>query len=129
METDLEKTSPILNEHTNKFLLDIFHFCYTFSDTCTFNFQLTALQEAHEREIANYVTSVTPLREQLEVQQVSIAALQSQLNAAKEELAIVTVERDHLNSKLLNAPFNVACPNREGGSSLEVESLLKKVRN
>ncbi|XP_018569081.1 centrosomal protein of 162 kDa [Anoplophora glabripennis] len=88
---------------------------------------LTALQEAHEREVSNYVASVTPLREQLEVQQVSIAALQSQLNAAKQELAVVTVERDHLNNRLLNAPFDIARPNREGDNAVEVEALLKKI--
>lgn len=61
---------------------------------------MTALQQAHEREIATYLTNITPLREQLEVQQVSLTNLQSQLSAAKEQLAIVTVERDHLNNRL-----------------------------
>lgn len=90
------------------------------------NFQLTALQEAHEREVSNYVASVTPLREQLEVQQVSIAALQSQLNAAKEELTVVTVERDHLNARLMNTPFDNAT-GTVGENAMEVEALLKKV--
>lgn len=40
------------------------------------------------------------MREQLEVQQVSLTNLQSQLSQAKEQLAIVTVERDHLNNRL-----------------------------
>lgn len=40
------------------------------------------------------------MREQLEVQQVSLTNLQAQLSAAKEKLAIVTVERDHLNNRL-----------------------------
>ncbi|KAJ8927838.1 hypothetical protein NQ314_019640 [Rhamnusium bicolor] len=86
---------------------------------------LTALQDAHEREVANYVTSVTPLREQLEVQQVSIATLQSQLNAAKEELAVVTVERDHLNNRLLNVPCTANNPSVE--ADVEIEALLKKI--
>ncbi|KAJ8951557.1 hypothetical protein NQ318_020432 [Aromia moschata] len=85
---------------------------------------LTALQEAHEREVSNYVASVTPLREQLEIQQVSITTLQSQLNTAKEELAVVTAERDHLNTRLLNIPCG-AVASREG-DGVEVEALLKK---
>nr|XP_023027662.1 centrosomal protein of 162 kDa isoform X1 [Leptinotarsa decemlineata]XP_023027663.1 centrosomal protein of 162 kDa isoform X2 [Leptinotarsa decemlineata] len=85
---------------------------------------LTALQEAHEREVANYVASVTPLREQLELQQVSIAALQSQVSAAKEELAVVTIERDHLNNRLLNVPYSAFEMSNE---NTEVSSLLKKI--
>lgn len=54
--------------------------------------------------------------------------LQSQLTKAKEELAIVNVERDHLNSRLMNS---LQC----GGSALgdgagdrkEADVLLKKV--
>lgn len=61
---------------------------------------MTALQEAHEREVATYLTNIAPLREQLEVQQVSLTNLQSQLSSVKEQLAIVTVERDHLNNRL-----------------------------
>ncbi|VEN35067.1 unnamed protein product [Callosobruchus maculatus] len=83
---------------------------------------LTALQEAHERETSNYVASVTPLREQLELQQVSITTLQQQLTAAKEELAVVKAERDHLNTRLLNT-----CPATNGSGDLEVEALLKKI--
>ncbi|KAG5861895.1 hypothetical protein JTB14_011325 [Gonioctena quinquepunctata] len=85
---------------------------------------LTALQEAHEREVANYIASVTPLREQLELQQVTISTLQSQVSSAKEELAIITVERDHLNNRLQSAPYNAF---EMSGESPEVSSLLKKI--
>lgn len=61
---------------------------------------MTALQEAHEREIGTYLTNITPLREQLEIQQVTITNLQTQLSQTKEDLAIAIVEKDHLNSKL-----------------------------
>ncbi|XP_060521681.1 centrosomal protein of 162 kDa isoform X2 [Cylas formicarius] len=84
---------------------------------------LTALQEAHEREISNYMLSVTPLREQLELQQVSVATLQSQLLKTKEELAMVTVDRDHLNSRLVNSTH---LDSKDGVDSLEVAALLKK---
>ncbi|XP_050297837.1 centrosomal protein of 162 kDa [Anthonomus grandis grandis] len=81
---------------------------------------LTALQEAHEREISNYVSSVTPLREQLELHQVTINTLQSQLTKAKEELAVLSVERDHLNTRLIS--------NYGGaGDGLEVDALRKKI--
>lgn len=95
-----------------------------------FLFQLTALQEAHEREIATYLSNIAPLREQLEVQQVSITTLQTQLSATKEELAVVTVERDHLNNRLNSLEslrsFDVGGNgNCEGGD--QVEQLHKKV--
>ncbi|KAL1494165.1 hypothetical protein ABEB36_009809 [Hypothenemus hampei] len=80
---------------------------------------LTALQEAHEREINNYVSSITPLREQLELQQASLKTLQEQLTKAKEELAVVIVERDHLNTRLLVS-------GNGGGIEME-EALLKKI--
>ncbi|KAJ8923377.1 hypothetical protein NQ315_001935 [Exocentrus adspersus] len=89
--------------------------------------ELTALQEAHEREVTNYVASVTPLREQLEVQQVSIVALQSQLNTAKEELAVVTAERDHLNNRVMNLSLSAAAGRAGDGNQMEVEGLLKKI--
>ncbi|RZC42591.1 centrosomal protein of 162 kDa, partial [Asbolus verrucosus] len=84
---------------------------------------LNALQEAHEREIATYVANVTPLREQLELQQVSLSTVQSQLAAAKEELLIVTVERDHLNSQLgqMADKKSITVQNEE------IESLQKKI--
>lgn len=71
---------------------------------------------------------MTPLREQLELQQVSISTLQSQLTKAKEELAVVTVERDHLNNRLLSA-LQCGAPimTDGGGDGVEVDGLLKKV--
>lgn len=87
---------------------------------------MNALQEAHEREMSQYVANVSPLREQLEMQKVTITTLQTQLTATKEELAIISVERDHLNNRLLN---NEDKPTRgvvvNGGG--EVEALLRKV--
>ncbi|XP_066139735.1 centrosomal protein of 162 kDa [Euwallacea fornicatus] len=82
---------------------------------------LTALQEAHEREISNYMATVAPLREQLELQQVSVNTFQSQLIKAKEEIAVLTVERDHLNSRLLKG---LHCG---GGDVSEVETLRNKI--
>ncbi|CAH0563475.1 unnamed protein product [Brassicogethes aeneus] len=84
-------------------------------------FDLTTLQEAHECEIANYVSTITPLREQLEVVQVSLANLQTQLCAAKEDLAVVTVERDHLNSRLLSSTT------ANNPSCVDVDDLHKKI--
>ncbi|XP_068915286.1 centrosomal protein of 162 kDa [Tenebrio molitor] len=85
---------------------------------------LSALQEAHEREIATYIANVTPLREQLELQQVSLSTVQSQLSAAKQELVIVTVERDHLNDQL-----NQMGEKKQRGQSdaAEIEALQKKI--
>ncbi|KYB26175.1 Centrosomal protein of 162 kDa-like Protein [Tribolium castaneum] len=83
---------------------------------------LSALQEAHEREIATYVSNVTPLREQLELQQVSLSTLQSQLSKAKEELMIITVERDHLNDELRQM-----ADKWRPGDTPEVEALQKKI--
>lgn len=86
---------------------------------------MSALQEAHEREIATYIANVTPLREQLELQQVSLSTVQSQLSAAKQELVIVTVERDHLNDQL-----NQMGEKKQRGQSdvAEIEALQKKVK-
>ncbi|XP_017768606.1 PREDICTED: centrosomal protein of 162 kDa [Nicrophorus vespilloides] len=84
---------------------------------------LNTLQEAHEREISTYLANITPLREQLEVQQVSISSLQQQLIAAKEELAVVTVERDHLNNKM----FVVSRQDIPNGNEPEVVALRNKV--
>lgn len=94
--------------------------------------QLTALQEAHEREVANYLSNIAPLREQLEVQQVSLANLQSQLGVAKEQLAIVTVERDHLNNRLnsLDGLKNYEVPfNGNVEDDTRVALLQRKVEN
>lgn len=48
------------------------------------------------------MSNIGPMREQLDVQQISIKNLQSQLASAKEELAIIIVERDHLEARLKN---------------------------
>ncbi|XP_030760510.1 centrosomal protein of 162 kDa [Sitophilus oryzae] len=93
---------------------------------------LTALQEAHEREIANYMTSVTPLREQLELQQVTINTLQTQLTKAKEELAVINVERDHLNNRLYSSVHDSKmymknAPERVEQDNVEIDALLKKI--
>lgn len=68
------------------------------------------------------MSNITPLREQLEVQQVSISTLQQQLTNCKEELAIVTVERDHLNKRLLGLTSDNSFPNER-----DVDELQKKV--
>nr|XP_022916948.1 centrosomal protein of 162 kDa [Onthophagus taurus] len=83
---------------------------------------LNTLQEAHEKEISTYLANITPLREQLEIQQVSLSSLQKQLMGTKEELAIVTVERDHLNNRL-----QPVLPSFDSSDSSEVEALKKKV--
>lgn len=80
---------------------------------------LNVLQEAHEREISTYVANIDPLRDQLELQQASISSLQGQLCATKEELLIVTVERDHLNSQLNQSDKKI--------STNEIEALQNKV--
>ncbi|XP_063904429.1 centrosomal protein of 162 kDa isoform X2 [Zophobas morio] len=85
---------------------------------------LSALQEAHEREIAAYVANVTPLREQLELQQVSLSTLQNQLSSAKEELVIVTVERDHLNEQL--GQMGTKKQARGQSDDREIDALQKK---
>lgn len=89
---------------------------------------MNTLQEAHEKEISTYLTNITPLREQLEIQQISLSSLQKQLSTVKEELAIVTVERDHLNSKLQYSstivPFESS--NNDGNES-DIKVLQKKV--
>lgn len=88
-------------------------------------FQLNVLQEAHEREITTYMSNIAPMREQLDVQQVSIGTLQGQLASAKEELAIISVERDHLEDKLKGLErFQAECPN---GETDYQASLEKKV--
>ena len=87
---------------------------------------MSALQEAHEREIAAYVANVTPLREQLELQQVSLSTLQNQLSSAKEELVIVTVERDHLNEQL--GQMGTKKQARGQSDDREIDALQKKVR-
>ncbi|XP_044759432.1 centrosomal protein of 162 kDa [Coccinella septempunctata] len=87
---------------------------------------LNALQEAHEREIAEYIKNLQPLREQLELQQLSINTLQTQLACTKEELAIVTVERDHLNDQMAAVDKSVFCT-RNVISDTDVVSLQKKL--
>lgn len=76
------------------------------SKHCIFQ-KLSALQEAHEQEVATYVSNVTPLREQLEMQQLMVSTLQEQLMKAKQELAVTSVERDELSKKVLSkeTPF------------------------
>lgn len=71
------------------------------SKYCIFQ-KLSALQEAHEQEIATYVSNVTPLREQLEMQQLMISTLQEQLVKARQELAVTSVERDELSKRVLS---------------------------
>lgn len=65
------------------------------------------MQEAHEQEVATYVSNVTPLREQLEMQQLMVSTLQEQLVKAKQELAVTSVERDELSKRVLSkeVPF------------------------
>lgn len=87
---------------------------------------LTALQEAHEKEMAGYLASITPLREQLEVQQVTISTLQNQLSKAKEELAIITVERDHLNNRVNSGGLGGFTP-ISGDENNDIASLKQKV--
>lgn len=71
------------------------------------------------------MSNIGPMREQLDVQQVTISTLQGQLASAKEELAIITVERDHLDAKLKNTmKMEAECP--EGDNEYQV-SLQKKV--
>lgn len=71
------------------------------------------------------MSNIGPMREQLDVQQVTISTLQGQLASAKEELAIITVERDHLDAKLKNMmKMEVECP--EADNEYQV-SLQKKV--
>jgi len=64
------------------------------------------------------------LREQLELQQVSINTLQTQLSKAKEDLAVATVEKEHLSNRLLN---NVGHFVGGGGDGGEADALRKKV--
>ncbi|KAF7278954.1 hypothetical protein GWI33_007818 [Rhynchophorus ferrugineus] len=85
---------------------------------------LTALQEAHEREISNYLTSVTPLKEQLELQQATINSLQTQLTKAKEELAVVNAEKEHLSKRVLSSIQSDLGDKSDG---LEIDALMKKV--
>lgn len=78
------------------------------------------------------MANIAPLRKQLEVQQVSLTTLQSQLSAAKEQLAIVTVERDHLNNRLnsLDNLKNFDIPlNDNEDDDTTVAHLQKKVGN
>lgn len=90
--------------------------------------QLTALQEAHEREIAAYLSNITPLREQLEIQQVTITTLQTQLRETKEELAIITVEKEHLTNKLKCSSSIINLEHvLNGNGNEDVMSLRKKV--
>ncbi|KAI4456605.1 centrosomal protein [Holotrichia oblita] len=89
---------------------------------------LNILQEAHEKEISTYLTNITPLREQLEIQQISLSSLQKQLSTAKEELAIVTVERDHLNNKLQFSSEIIQFENsNKGGDEKDINALQKKI--
>ncbi|GJQ72417.1 hypothetical protein Trydic_g3496 [Trypoxylus dichotomus] len=89
---------------------------------------LNILQEAHEKEISTYLTNITPLREQLEIQQISLSSLQKQLSAVKEELAVVTVERDHLNSKLQFSSGLIPFENSNStNDDNDVKALQKKV--
>ncbi|XP_072382872.1 uncharacterized protein [Diabrotica undecimpunctata] len=85
---------------------------------------LTALQEAHEQEVANYMANVNPLREQLEIHQISLSSLQSQLTSAREELAIVRVERDHLSNRLMSLSKNGM---NDTEDTVEVPPLLQKI--
>ncbi|XP_050501378.1 centrosomal protein of 162 kDa [Diabrotica virgifera virgifera] len=85
---------------------------------------LTALQEAHEQEVANYMANVNPLREQLEIHQMSLSSLQSQLTSAREELAIVRVERDHLSNRLMSVSKNGMNGTED---AVEVPPLLQKI--
>lgn len=43
---------------------------------------------------------MAPLREQLDVQQITIKKLQQHLATAREQVAVLTVERDHLETRL-----------------------------
>lgn len=43
---------------------------------------------------------MAPLREQLDVQQITIKRLQQHLATAREQVAVLTVERDHLETRL-----------------------------
>lgn len=90
---------------------------------------MTALQEAHEREISVYLSNITPLREQLEIQQVTIGTLQQQLTQTKEELAILNVEKEHLNNRL-KCGANIINIEQAlmNGANDDVLSLTKKVR-
>lgn len=60
----------------------------------------------------------------------SLTTLQSQLSTAKEQLAIVTVERDHLNNRLNSLDnlknFDIPLNDNEVGDS-RVVHLQKKV--
>lgn len=87
---------------------------------------MNILQEAHEREVTTYMSNIGPMREQLNVQQVSINNLQKQLATAKEELAIITVERDHLDSRIKNMTL-MNCANGSEDETTQL-SLQKKVR-
>lgn len=72
-----------------------------------------------------YMGNIAPMREQLDIQQVSISTLQGQLASAKEELAIITVERDHLEAKLKNFQrMEAECPDADNDYQV---SLQKKV--
>lgn len=60
----------------------------------------------------------------MELQQVSINTLQTQLSKAKEELAVATVEKEHLSNRILN---NVEHYGGGGGDGREADALRKKV--
>lgn len=49
------------------------------------------------------MSNIKPLREQLELHQVTVNTLQEQLRASKEQVEILTVERDDLYNRLHSA--------------------------
>lgn len=87
---------------------------------------MNALQEAHEREIGACMANVSPLREQLDLQKASLSALQSQLAAAKEELLVASVERDHLNSEFSQSKEKAKSATHQHEA---IETLRSKVSN
>lgn len=68
------------------------------------------------------MANVSPLREQLELQKASLSALNSQLIAAKEELLVASVERDHLNSEFLQSK-------EKAKSSIHSPEAIETLRN
>lgn len=88
---------------------------------------MSALQEAHEQEVATYVSNVTLLREQLEMQQLLVSTFQEQLSKAKQELAIISVERDALSERVLSkeVPFRTGStePDAAGHHSSRCEQV------
>lgn len=81
---------------------------------------MSALQEAHEQEVATYVSNVTPLREQLEMQQLTISTLQEQLLKTKQELAVTSIDRDELCKRSSGKEVPFLPRSSEKRSELEV---------